>query len=108
MLVESQLSAHNIESDLIRAELYREVREGQHPQEGWVEREIQPDEALRPELTAYRHYRLEGCKWVVVVACSLDDMREQIAVGGKIYLPPVAWIRERIEYYRGIEQGVIA
>lgn len=46
----SRLSPYNIESSLIRAELYREIRTGQVNRADWTSYVIQPDEVLRPDL----------------------------------------------------------
>jgi len=90
----SRLSPHNIADDLKRATLYREIRAGAV---GWREREIQPDEVLRPELIAYRHYGTEDMAWAVRIAAGLDDPREAMEAGVKIILPPLTFVRERIK-----------
>jgi hypothetical protein len=54
---------------------------------------------LMPELAAYRHYGMEGLKWVVMIAAGLDKPREAIVAGVEVRLPPVQWIRQRIIYY---------
>ena len=102
----SRLSPYNIESSLIRAELYREIRTGQASRADWANYVIQPDEVLRPELAAYRYYGQEGLKWVVLVATGLDDIREELVAGETIYLPPLAWIRQRIVHYEEKERGL--
>lgn len=94
----SRMSPYNIAEDLVRVELYREIRKGG---EGWVTYEIQPDEILMPELTAYRLYGTDALKWVILIAAGLDDMREPMESGLKITVPPMAWIRERIKHYAG-------
>jgi len=94
----SRLSPYNIPDDLIRSDLYLEIRNGS---DTWAAYEIQPDEALRPELIAHRFYGTDLLKWVVLIAAGLDDMREQLDVGTTIRLPPTSWIRERIKYYSG-------
>lgn len=102
----SRLSPYNIESSLIQAELYREIRTGQSNRTDWTSYVIQPDEVLRPELAAYRHYGQEGLKWLVLVATGLDDIRDELVAGETIYLPPLAWIRQRIIYYQEKERGL--
>jgi hypothetical protein len=96
----SRLSPYNVTDDILRSDLYREIRQGN---DSWPTYEIQPDEALMPELTAYRAYGTDQLKWVVLIAAGLDDMREQMEAGTKIKLPPTVWIRERIKYYAGDE-----
>ena len=97
----SRLSPYNVKDDLHRVELYREIRNGEKKQsEGWVEYEIQPDERLKPEMIAYRHYGTDSLKWVVLVVTQLDDMREALEVGETIWLPPMVWVRQRIKYLR--------
>ncbi len=88
-----RLSPYNITDDLVRAELYRAIRKGDA---SWPTYEIQPGEILMPELTAYRHYGMEGLKWVVMVAAGLDEPREAIESGVTLQLPPVQWIRQKI------------
>ena len=100
----SRLSPYNITDDLHRVELYREIRQGtESPPEDWTEYEIQPDERLKPELIAYRHYGTDQLKWAVLVSAQLDDMREPLEVGESIWLPPVVWIRQRIKHYADLE-----
>lgn len=94
----SRLSPYNITDDLLRSDLYREIRSGN---DSWLEYEIQPDEVLMPELIAYRFYGTDLLKWVVLIAAGLDDMREALEAGEKIKLPPTVWIRERIKHYAG-------
>lgn len=93
-----RLSPYNVSHDLMRAELYREIRKG-NPE--WPVYEIQLDETLRPELAAYRHYGTDILKWVILVAARLDDYRNGIEAGARLRLPPVVWIRERIRHYSG-------
>jgi len=97
----SRLSPYNITDDIMRASLYREIRKGN---DGWAGYVIQPDEVLRPELTAYRYYGTDQLKWVILIAAELDGMREPMTAGTTIRLPPIAWIRERIKYYAGNEE----
>ncbi len=91
-----RLSPYNITDDLLRVELYREVRTGG---EDFEDREIAPDEALMPELVSYRHYGTDELKWLILVAASLEDMREPLEAGSVIRLPPLVWIRQRIRYW---------
>ena len=97
----SRLSPYNIPDDLVRSDLYREIRIGQTADNDWFPHEIQPDEILMPELIAYRRYQTVETKWIILVAAGLDDMREALESGSTIKLPPVVWIRERIKYYTG-------
>jgi len=92
----ARLSPYNITDPLIRSALYREIRAG-NP--NWPVYTIQPDEVLRPELAAYRHYGNEDMKWVVLIVTGLDDFRESLEGGEQISLPPAVWVRERIQYY---------
>ncbi len=104
MALRSRLSPYSIADDLIRAELYREVRDGAEAQvEGWSEYEIQPDERLMPELVAYRAYGTDDLKWVVLIVGALDNFREPLNVGETVRLPPLAWIRQRIRHYADFE-----
>lgn len=93
-----RLSPYNIQDDLIRVDLYREIKAG-NPD--WPLYEIQMDEVLRPELTAYRHYGTDSLKWVILLVAGIDDMREAMEAGVKLRLPPKVWIRQRIRYYAG-------
>lgn len=92
----SRLSPYSITDPLVRAELYREIRKGA---DEWPEYTIKPDEALMPELTAFRYYGNADLKWVVLIASGLDNMRDELQVGQVIKLPPPIWIRQRIKYY---------
>lgn len=94
----SRLSPYNITDDILRSDLYREIRAGM---DGWPEYEIQPDEVLSPDLLAYRFYGTDLLKWVVLIAAGIDDMREGMEAGRRIKLPPTVWIRERIKHYAG-------
>lgn len=97
-----RLSPYNITDDLVRAELYREIKAGDPT---WELYEVQPDEVLRPELTAYRFYNTDILKWVVLIVAGLDDLREAMESGVKLPLPPKTWIRERIRFYAGENLG---
>jgi hypothetical protein len=94
----SRLSPYNIEDDLIRVDLYREIRKGS---DEWPLYTIQPDEILSPDLVSYRAYGTDELKWVVLVAAGLDDPREALEAGSTIKLPPIVWIREKIKEYAG-------
>lgn len=94
----SRLSPYNITDDLYRAKLYKEIREGQGANE-WPVYEVQPADSLRPELIAYKVYGTAEMKWLVMVAASLDDMRERIESGSSLRLPSATWVRQRIKYY---------
>lgn len=95
----SRLSPDNIPDPIFRAELYREIRQGQTQANGWTEYVIKPDERLRPELAGFRVYASDNMKWVVMIAAGLDDMRQPLQDGVVIKLPPASWIRERILYW---------
>lgn len=96
----SRLSPYNITDDLARADLYREIRNGNST---WPEREIRLDETLTPELVSFRHYGTDELKWVVLISAGLDNMRESLEAGTTIKLPPITWIRERIRFYSGAD-----
>lgn len=92
----SRLSPYNINDDLRRAELYREIRDGQSDLT-WSAYTIQPGDILRPELIAYKVYGTAEMKWLILVAAGLDDMREMLTAGTEIRLPKAAWVRQRIK-----------
>lgn len=95
-----RLSPYNITDDLVRGELYREIRSGAvYMAPGWIEHTIQPDERLMPELVAYREYGTDALKWVVLIVAGLDDYREAMEVGAVLRLPPLVWIRQRIKHW---------
>lgn len=96
----SRLSAYNITDPLVRAELYREIRNGQTENNVWTEYVIKPDERLKPELAGYRAYGSNDMKWIILIAAGLDDMRDALDEGMTIKLPPTGWLRERILYYQ--------
>ena len=103
----SRLSPQNIDDDILRVELYREIIESaaQTPVD-WIEYEIQPDERLLPELVAHRVYEgTPGLRWVVERVAGIDDRRSEIPVGKTIFLPPVTWIRKKIKYWTEFAEG---
>lgn len=104
MVLISRLSPYNITDDLRRAELYREIRDGQDNLD-WPSYEIQPADTLRPELIAYKVYGTAELKWLVMIAASLDDMRELMEAGDTLRLPTTAWIRQRIKYHKALEDA---
>jgi hypothetical protein len=93
-----RLSPYQIEDDLVRAALYREIKKGNVL---WPKHEIQPDEVSRPDLAAHRIYGMGDLKWVVMILTGLDDPRNDMTAGVVISYPSVAWIRERIKHYKG-------
>lgn len=102
---QDRLSPLNITDPLVRVELYREIRNAQaNQQAGWSSYEIQPADSLMPELIAYKFYKLDTLKWVIMVAAGLDNPRERLTEGKTLYLPSTAWIRERIKHYQSVEQ----
>jgi hypothetical protein len=94
----SRLSPYNIEDDLVRSRLYREIRDGQNATE-WPVYTVQPVDELRPEFIAYKVYGTREMKWLIMIAASLDDMRERIEAGTALRLPKAVWVRKRIKYY---------
>lgn len=102
-----RLSPMNIADPLMRGELYREIREAQtnssKRDSNWGAYTIQPGDTLSPELVALKTYGLDTLKWVILIACGLDDSRERLDDGETIYLPQAAWLRERIRYYTAQE-----
>ena len=106
--MEDRLSPLNIADPLVRVELYREIRDAQAlRQAGWAAYEVQPADALMPELIAYKVYKLDTLKWVVMVAAELDNPRERLEEGKTLHLPSTAWIRERIKHYQTVEQSSV-
>jgi len=99
-----RLDAHNIKSPLLRAELYKEIRDNQNNPE-WRQYEILPSEVLTPEFIAFKFYGndLEVLKWIIVIAAGLEDYRLPLEAGAVIRLPGAVWIRQRIQYYMGID-----
>lgn len=95
-----RLSPYNIEDDIYRALLYKEIRDNQDNTD-WQVYEVQPADELYPELISYKVYNDEDTtlKWVILVAAGLDDMRERIDAGTVLRLPDVTWIRENIKKY---------
>ncbi len=100
----NRLSPYNIKDDLVRGELYRDIRNGQD-NEDWTEYEVSLDEVLMPEKIAHRYYGIDSLKWVVLVAAGIDDMRDRMEAGSTLRLPSLVWIRQKIRYYKGIEDG---
>ena len=91
-----RLSPYNITDPLVRTELYRAIRKGDA---AWPTYETQPGEAFMPELAAYRHYGMEGLKWVVMIAAGVDEPRERMESGITLQLPSIQWIRQKIKAY---------
>lgn len=103
--MEDRLSPLNISDPLVRVELYREIRNAQASrQTDWTAYEVQPADSLMPELIAYKVYKLDTLKWVVMIAAGLDNPRERLKEGETLYLPSTAWIRDRIKHYQTVEQ----
>ena len=102
-----RLSPLNISDPLLRAELFREIRLAQtdvkYRGEAWGYYVVQPADALSPELVAWKVYGLDTLKWVVLIASGIDDSRESLPTGERIYLPSTAWLRERIKHYSSFE-----
>ena len=96
----SRLSPYGVEDDLLRASLYKEIRQGSP---GWTQYEIQPGDVGFPELIAHRVYGTADMKWVVLIAAKIDSMRNFMDSGEVLLLPPVAWVRERIKHYHALE-----
>lgn len=92
-----RLNALSITDDLIRAELYRRVREGQSNPE-WTEYTTDDTDRLRPEGIAYKVYGVDftALKWIVCIAAGLDDWRDELEPNITIRLPSAAWIRKQI------------
>lgn len=101
-----RLSPYTITDTLMRAELYREIRDAQEEPypKGWTRYQIQPADVLMPELIAYKVWKLDTLKWVVLIAASLDDSRGRLEAGRMLALPTTAWIRDRILHYRRLEE----
>lgn len=90
---------------LVRARLYQDIRR-QTPRvsrASWHEHIVAPSEVLMPELVAYRVYRSERFKWVVLAAAGLDDYRQALESGEELRLPTTEWLRDRIKHYTKLE-----
>ena len=102
-----RLSPLNISDPLLRAELFREIRLAQenrkYRDEEWGYYVIQPADVSSPELIAWKVYGADTLKWIILAASALDNPRESLGAGERIYLPSTVWIRERIKYYRALE-----
>ena len=103
----TRLSPLNITDPLLRAELFREIRLAQTDRkyrgDEWGYYTIQPADIYSPELIAWKAYGVDTLKWVVMAAAGLDDTRELLEAGKRIYLPTTVWIRERIKHYCAME-----
>lgn len=103
-----RLSPLNIADPLLRAELFREIRHAQedrkHRGEEWGYYEIQPADIRAPDLIAWKAYGVDTLKWVVMAAAGMDNSRELLEAGTRIYLPSTAWIREAIKRYCDMEK----
>lgn len=101
-----RLSPLNISDPLLRAELFREIRLAQtsikYRDKDWGYYEIQPADVLMPELIAWKVWGVDTLKWLVMAAAGLDDSREALVSGERIYLPSTFWLRERIKYYESM------
>ena len=101
------LSPLNIQDPLLRAEFFREIRlaqtDSKYRDSEWQAYTIQPADILSPELIAWKVLQVDTVKWLVLIACSLDDSRERMNAGDVIYIPSTYWIRERIRYYCELE-----
>ena len=102
-----RLSPLNISDPLLRAELFREIRLAQTDRnrrgDSWGYYIVQPADTLSPDLVAWKAYGLDTLKWVVMAAAGLDDSRESLPAGERIYLPSTTWLRERIKHYCTLE-----
>lgn len=102
-----RLSPLNISDPLLRAELFREIRHAQEDRkyrdDQWGYYVIQPADVLSPDLIAWKVYGADTLKWVILVASGLDNPRESLSAGERVFLPTTVWIRERIKYYRALE-----
>lgn len=105
----ARLSPLNIADPLLRAELFRDIRLAQtdkrHRSDQWGYYIIQPADILSPELIAWKAYGVDTLKWVVMAAAALDDTREVLEAGNRIYLPTTVWLRERIKHYCAMERA---
>ncbi|MDE5832048.1 MAG: hypothetical protein K2H64_03535 [Desulfovibrio sp.] len=104
-----RLSPLNIKDPLLRAELFREIRFAQEDRkyrgEEWGYYVIQPSDVLSADLIAWKVYGVDTLKWVILAASGLEDPREALTAGQRIFLPTTLWIRERIKYYSAMESA---
>ena len=105
----ARLSPLNISDPLLRAELFRDIRLAQtdrkYRDDQWGYYTVQPADMLSPELVAWKAYGIDTLKWVVMAAAGLDDTRETLTGGTRMYLPTTVWLRERIKHYCRMEGG---
>ena len=99
-MIVDRLDPRVISHELVRAQLYRDIRGGDLE---WPVYTIRDDEVHLPELIAARHYGSDNLKWVVMIAAGLDDMGVKMTPGEDIQLPPQAWVRSRIKSYVDME-----
>lgn len=95
-----RLSPLNISDPLLRAELFREIRLAQQDRKyrgkEWAYYDIQPADVKSPELIAWKVYSLDTLKWLIMAAACLDNPRDLLEAGMRIYLSSTRWHRERI------------
>ena len=97
----SRLSVLNISSTnaLELAPFFRELRD---PQPDWQQDRILPVEKFRMDLLALRIYGTTELKPIFDVILGLDDSMDGVIPGTAFFYPPEHWIRERIQYWKGI------
>lgn len=96
----SRLSDLQIEDDVIRAYLYREILSA--VADGSVASfpyEIKMDEAYRPDLVSFRVYGHTELRWLVCLLCSVEDEEEPLPVSSVVLFPNQTYIRDRIRHY---------
>lgn len=104
-MIQNRLDVNQIKSDIFRARFYDEIRKGD-PE--WADYSIKHDEIHLPEKTSVRVYGSPAYKDIIEVAAGLDDPAEPMEEAKKIKVPPVAWIVERIKYYKALEEKRLA
>ncbi|MGL4895386.1 MAG: hypothetical protein ACRDCT_15130 [Shewanella sp.] len=96
----ARISDMNIEDDIIRALLYRDIltyvatRSPKH-----IEYEIKADELYRPDLVAYRVYGNLEARWIAMLICGVEDDEYPLPVATTLTFPDLVYVRERIRHY---------
>lgn len=96
----SRLSDLNIEDDVIRSYLYREILNAIRKEAvNCQSYEIKPDEKYRADLVSLRVYGTIEASWLVMLLCDVEEGSDPLPVAADIQFPPASYIRERIRHF---------
>ncbi|MCZ4061173.1 baseplate protein [Pantoea sp. LMR881] len=96
----SRLDDRYIDDPVIRSFMHNEVVAKSTSQDSDLYGyDIKPEEEYRPDLVAHRVWGTDELRWAVRTIAGTEAEWDPLPVGETLYMPPLAWLRDRIRHF---------